>query len=169
MTSAIPPFSQFPGKSEAKKDVKIATKDLFINDTNKAQADDMAYLLFEQIGSQEMASIVRNDNVNSSLLETGRPANSLVSNLSEISAKYNPKNIISLQGTDVGYFSEFPIDLNVHIPNYGNGPSGAIVYVDDKTGDIFIDTINLIDIQSVEVEIMSIEEVIDDTIYLEEK
>lgn len=156
------------GFTASKKGIKIATTDLFINDTNKRDADDMAYLLFEALGSQELASIVRSDNVNPSLLESEKSAYTPIKNLSEISARYNPKNIIALQNTDVSYFSQFPILFSSYVPRYGNGPGGAIVYVDDKTGDIIIDTIGTTDVQVVEVEIFSIEEVIDDTIYLEE-
>jgi hypothetical protein len=150
------------------KDIKIATSDLFINDTNKRNADEMAYILFEALGAQEMASIVRSDNVNPSLLESEKSAYSPIKNLSEISSRYNPKNIIALQDTDISYFSQFPILFSTYVPRYGNGPGGSIVYVDDNTGDIIIDTIGTTDVQVVEVEIFSIEEVIDDTIYLEE-
>jgi hypothetical protein len=150
-----------------KKDVKIATADLFINDTKAKDADDMAYMLFQSIGGQELSTIVRSDNVNSSIGSVEGVAYSPVSDLATISTLYNPKTIVALQGTDVEYFNDFPIDINYHTPKYGKGPNGANIYVDDKTGDLYIDTINLTEVQSVEIEIFTIEEVIDDTIYVE--
>lgn len=174
--SATPPTNAYAasvsgnrdGKTAANDGFKIATYDLFINDTNRKNADDMAYILFEALGAQEMASMVRSDNVNPSLLEAEKSAYSPIKNLSEISSKYNPNNIVALQDTDLSYFSQFPILFSRYVPRYGNGPGGSIVYVDSKTGDILIDTIGTTDVQVVEVEIFSIEEVIDDTIYLEE-
>jgi hypothetical protein len=168
-TSAVPPYGIATGGKSQSKPVKIATQDLFINDTKQKDADEMAYLLFESFSGAELSTISRTDNVNPAIGSSEGSAYSPISNLSRISAEYNPLNIVSLQGADVNYFNQFPIDLNEYIPAYGNGPSGAIVYADEKTGDIYIDTINVTDVQRVEVEILTISEVIDDTIYMEEQ
>ena len=167
--TAVPPYNIATGGKSQKTPVKIATQDLFINDTKQKDADEMAYLLFESFSGAELSTISRNDNVNPAIGSSEGSAYSPIQNLSKISAAYNPLNIVSLQGADVNYFNQFAIDLNDYIPRYGNGANGAIVYADEDTGDIYIDTINVTDIQRVEIEILSIPEVIDDTIYMEEQ
>jgi hypothetical protein len=167
--TAIPPYNIATGGKSQSKTIKIATQDLFINDTKQKDADEMAYLLFESFSGAELSTISRNDNINPAIGSSEGSAYSPIQNLSKISAAYNPLNIVSLQGADVNYFNQFAIDLNDYIPRYGNGANGAIVYADEDTGDIYIDTINVTDIQRVEIEILSIPEVIDDTIYMEEQ
>lgn len=152
----------------AKHDVKIATRELFINDTNRKSADSMASMLFDQIGAEELASVSNQNNVNPNFINSEKPSYSPVKDLYSIASKYNSQNIISLQGKDVNYFKQFPISFWDHVPNFGEGPNGAIVYI-DSDNSLTIEAKGIIDgMYYIEAEIFSVEEVIDDTIYMED-
>lgn len=148
--------------------IVIATRELFINDTNPKNADAMASMLFDQIGAEELASVATQNNINPNFVNSEKPSYSPVKDLYSIASKYNSQNIVALQGKDVEYFKQFPISIWDHIPAFGGGPNGSVVYM-DLDNSLTIEAVNILDgIYYIEAEIFSIGEVIDDTIYMED-
>ncbi len=142
------------------KDVKPATTDLILFNDETLPIEIMTDLIFENIGGQELINIVRSDLVNGQ--------NTLyqpIKNLSSVYFQYNPQNILSLQDTDSNYFKQFPINFSSKVPLCGTGPDCSIVYIDQVTGDLVINVINLAKDEQVEISIISDGEVLDDTIY----
>jgi hypothetical protein len=163
--------------SNTSNSVKIATPELLNFSDNTLSEDVMTDLIFEDIGGQEIISIVRNDIINGQDV-SGQP----VKNLSDIAYQYRSENIIPLSRTDKDYFKNFAISIYNKIPECGSGyyvftapgePQLSIatceyVYVDPNTGDIVIDLINLKPEEQVEVQIISNIKELHDTIYSEE-
>lgn len=141
-------------------DIKIPTKDLILYNDETTPVELMVDLIFEDIGAQEMINITRNDIINGQHV-VYQP----ISNLSSIYFQYNPQNILSLQSTSEEYFKKFPIRIENMIPTVGTGPNGETIYIDQTTGDLIINVINLESDQQVEVQIMSNGTIFDDTIY----
>ena len=135
--------------------VKVAPIDTILFDDSLVSEDFMFDLIFENIGGHELINIARNDIVNGQTVSY-QP----IKNLTSIQEQYNPNNIISLQETSVKYFDNYPIKFDNKIPNVGNGPFGNNVYLNNLTGDILIDLVNLEPDEQVEVQI-----VISGTIY----
>lgn len=108
----------------------------------------MLDLIFENIGGQELINIARNDIINGQNISY-----SPIKNLSSIQQQYNPNNILSVQSTSDKYFSNFSIKLENKIPLIGNGPNGAHVYLDENTGNLVVEAINLESDEQIEVEI----------------
>ena len=88
--------------------VKVATPELISLLDNDAPVDQqieiMTDLLFEDIGGEEIISIVRNDIVNGQNV-IYQP----IKNITNLYYQYNPQNILALQKTDKDYFKNFPI------------------------------------------------------------
>lgn len=140
--------------------IKIATPDLIIFNDQQIPEETMIDLIFEDIGGQEMINIVRNDLVN------GQNQNKqTIKNLSQINLDYNPNNILSLQDTSASYFTNFPIKFETKVPNIGTGPNGEIVYIDQLTGNIIINVVNLDLDEQVDVQILNNGSILSDTIY----
>jgi hypothetical protein len=118
--------------------VKTAPIDTILFDDSSMSIEIMTDLIFEDIGGQEIISIVRNDTVNGQNI-IYQP----IKNLSLINQQYNPNNVLALQGTSDKYFENFMIKLSNKIPYEGNGPDGQNVYIDEDTLDIVLDLINL--------------------------
>ena len=146
--------------------VKIATSNLFLVNENDISVDLMTRIFFEEIGGQELINISRND-----LLSGQEVEYEVIKNLASLSIDYNPNNLLRLQGTDSEYFSEFSFNLNKFVPEVGTGQNinevltGERVYVESSTGNVIINTINVKSTQDVDIEFLTFEDVIDDTIY----
>jgi hypothetical protein len=128
--------------------VKVATPDIILFDEEMLDVDEMFDLIFENLSGQELINITRSDIVNGQQISY-QP----IRNLSAIQQKYNSKNIISLQQTADKYFAGFPIKLENKIPNEGNGEDGKNVYIDEQTGDLIIEFINLNNDEQIETQI----------------
>lgn len=135
--------------------VKTATLDIVLFDDEATTVDTMADLIFENIGGQELINITRSDIINGQKISY-QP----IKNLSSIQQRYNPNNILSLQQTSDKYFAGFSIKLEDKIPNEGNGVNGENVYIEEGTGDLIIEFININNDEQIEVQITS-----DGTIY----
>lgn len=161
MVSAIPTQSFLESKvSPARAAVKVATPDLILENNEQVQIDVMTDLIFEDIGGQEIINIARNDLVNGQNIKYNP-----IKNLLDINFQYNSKNIMSLENTSETFFNNFPIRLDTHVPNIGNGPDGAYVYIDPQNGNLIINVVNMQNGEQVEVQILTAGELIDDTIY----
>jgi hypothetical protein len=128
--------------------VKTAPIDTVLFDDEGTPIEVMTDLIFENIGGHELINIARNDIVNGQQVSY-QP----IKNLSSIQQQYNPNNILSLQSTSDKYFANFSIKLENKIPQPGTGPNGAHVYLDNNTGNMIIEAINLEVDEQIEVEI----------------
>jgi len=152
-TSSAPAVSPTPATTTATattttKQVKTATKDIILFDDGVVPISIMADLIFEDIGGEELISIARRDTVN------GQPISyQPIRNLSSIEQQYNPNNIVSLQSTSDKYFANFSIKLDDKIPLDGTGPNGDYVYIDQLTGSLVIEAVNLEPDQQIEIQI----------------
>jgi len=153
--------------------VKIATQELIdiVDDAIPAdqKIETMTNLLFEDIGGQEIISIIRNDIVNGQNV-TYQP----ITNITSLYYQYNPQNILALQKTDRDYFKNFPIILYNKVPECGSGfdidgnqqvPNCNYIYIHPTSGDLIIDLINMRPEEEVEVQIISKLNDLHDTIY----
>jgi hypothetical protein len=131
-----------------KSPVKAAPIDTILFDDNSVSIDRMFNLILEDIGGQELINIARNDIINGQKISY-QP----IKNLSSIQQQYNYNNILGLQNTSDKYFSNFSIKLENKIPNNGNGPNGSNVYLEDLTGNLVIETVNMETDEQIEVEI----------------
>ena len=128
--------------------VKTAPLDTILYKEEEQPVEIMADLIFENIGGQELINIARTDTVN------GQPVvYQPIKNLTQIQQQYNPNNIVSLQATSDKYFQNFSIKLETKVPEEGNGPDGAHVYIDPKTGDLVVEAINLEPDEQIELEV----------------
>jgi len=128
--------------------VKTAPIDTVLFDDEAVDIDVMTDLIFENIGGHELINIARNDIVNGQQVSY-QP----IKNLSSIQQQYNPNNILSLQSTSDKYFANFAIKLENKVPDPGTGPNGAYVYLDNTTGDMVVEAINLETDEQIQIEI----------------
>ena len=146
--------------SSSSDGVKIATKDIVLYNDESTPIEVMTDLIFENIGGQEIINIARNDIINGQLV-IYQP----IKNLTSINFQYNPQNILGLQDTSEEYFKKFPIKLENTIPNVGTGPNGETVYIEESTGNLIVNVINLNKDEQVEIEILNSGSIFSDTIY----
>ena len=128
--------------------VKTAPIDTILFNDDLVPIEVMSDLIFENIGGQELINISRSDIINGQQLSY-QP----IKNLYSIQQQYNPNNIVSLQSTSDKYFANFSIKLEDKTPINGNGPYGTHVYLDDTTGNIVVEAVNLNNDEQIEVEI----------------
>lgn len=148
--------------SNRSQSVRIADPDIIQFDDETVPIELITDLTFEQIGGQEIINIARNDLINGQNV-IYKP----IKNLQDIYLKYNPNNIIGLQQTSEETFRNFPIKLANYIPEQGSGPNGNYVYLDQTTGDIVIDLINIRPGDQVDIDTVNQANTFDDTIYVE--
>jgi hypothetical protein len=134
--------------SEPTPPVKTAPIDTILFDEAAVPIEIMSDLIFENIGGQELISIVRSDIVNGQKISY-QP----IKNLSSIQQQYNPNNILGLQQTANRFFAGFSIKLEDKIPEVGNGLNGENVYFDESTGDLIIEFVNLSNDEQIETQI----------------
>jgi hypothetical protein len=128
--------------------IKTATPDIVLFDEETLGVDEIVDLIFENLSGQELINISRSDIINGQKI-TYQP----IKNLSKIQQIYNSNNIISLQQTEDKYFAGFSIKLENKIPNEGNGENGKNVYIDEQTGDLIIEFVNLNNDEQIETQI----------------
>jgi hypothetical protein len=163
--SPIPPSLSFASAANnpnmaTTSSVKPATPEIIIED-EAVSIELMTDLIFENIGGQELINIARTDIVNGQNV-IYQP----IKNLTSLYFQYNPQNILALQNTSEEYFKKFPIKLSSKIPTCGNGPDCRFVYIDQTTGDLIIELINMEDEEQVEVQLLSNGQSFNDTIYV---
>lgn len=162
MTVSATPNNPSSQSSENRDSVKVATPDLILLSEDAVQEEIMVDLILEDIGSQEIINIARNDIVNGQSV-VYRP----IKNLSELAIKYSPQNLVALQNPANTYFESFPLELSNYIPVAGNGPGGLHVYMDENN-NLVLEFVGLKEDEQVQVEILESGNVLDDTIYTEE-
>jgi hypothetical protein len=159
-TDAVANQSTSIPQSTANASTKAATPSLIALNNPTLDEERMVELVFENIGGQELINISRNDIINGEDV-----IYSPIKNLKDIYIQYNPNNIIRLEGTSDTYFKNFPIKLELKLPNSGTGPNGETVYIDPTTGDLVINVSSLEPDEQVDVEILDSGEILNGTIY----
>ena len=145
--------------TDKKEAVKVATPSLLALSNTPLDINSMVELIFQDIGGQELINISRSDAINGQDI-----VYSIIKNLKNIMLDYNSNNIIKLQGTSDNYFKNFSIRLEQKLPEKGTGPNDEMVYIEESTGNLIINLINIEKGEQVEIEIINQGEVFDDTI-----
>ncbi len=127
---------------------KTAPIDTVLFEDSGMSIEIMTDLIFEDIGGHELLNISRNDIINGQQVSY-----SPIKNLGLIQQKYNPNNILRLQSTSDTYFANFSIKFEDKVPLEGNGPGGTNVYIEEATGDLIIETVNMNNDEQIEVQI----------------
>ena len=146
---SINPIPQVPStiKPKLSDQVKSSTPQYILPEEAVVNEQQIVDLLFENISSQELINIARNNNINGQKFYYNP-----IKNLVDIQAQFNPNNILKLQDTSEQHFKKYPIKLDDKIPNEGNGPDGENIYF-DADGNLVIETINNLSDEQVEVQI----------------
>lgn len=188
---------------------KIASPDIILIKQEDTPVETMTDMIFQNIGGQEIVSVIRNDLVNGINVRY-QP----IKNIRDIYSAYNSSNLIKLPNSSESFFRNFTINLEEHVPtvvktevvdpespdpnnpnyidvyvyaeNTALGPGyhsqayiDAVtpyytptaqalnnVYTDLESGDIVIDLKRVLPGEQVEVQIISPETLLDDTIYV---
>ena len=127
---------------------KTAPIDTVLFNDDSMSPEIMADLIFEDIGGHELLSISRNDIINGQ-----RVSYSPIKNLGLVQQKYNPNNILRLQATSDTYFANFAIKFEEKVPLEANGTNGVNVYIEQETGDLIVETVNMNNDEQLEIEI----------------
>jgi hypothetical protein len=159
-TDAVANQSTAISQSLAPASTKAATPSLIALNNPTLDEERMIDLVFENIGGQELINISRND-----IIDGQDVLHSPIKNLKDLYIQYNPNNIIRLESTSDTYFKNFPIRLELKLPNYGTGPNGEEVYIDPATGDLVVNVSSLEPDEQVDVEILDGGEILNGTIY----
>jgi hypothetical protein len=131
-----------------RQQTKTAPIDTVLFDDQSMSIEIMTDLIFEDIGGHELLSVSRNDIINGQ-----RVSYSPIKNLGLVQQRYNPNNILRLQATSDTYFANFAIKFEEKVPIEGNGPNGENVYIEEETGDLIIETVNMNNDEQIEVQI----------------
>ena len=135
---------------------KTAPIDTVLFNDESMSPEIMADLIFEDIGGHELLSISRNDIINGQ-----RVSYSPIKNLGLVQQRYNPNNILRLQATSDTYFANFAIKFEEKVPLEANGTNGVNVYIEQETGDLIVETVNMNNDEQLEIQIA-----INGTIYI---
>jgi hypothetical protein len=144
LTSSLMPIANTPPPPPA----KTAPIDTILFDDDSVSIEIMTDLIFEDIGGHELLSVSRNDIVNGQQISY-----SPIKNLGLVQQRYNPNNILGLQSTSDKYFANFVIKLEEKVPLEGNGLNGLNVYIEEATGDLIIETVNMNTDEQLEVQV----------------
>jgi hypothetical protein len=147
------------GKSTQTNATKVALPNQIDVLNDPLSYEVMTELIFQDIGGQELINISRADAINGQNIMY-----SIVKNLKNLMLDYNSNNIIKLGGTSDVLFKNFSIRLEDRLPKYGKGTSGSIVYIEEGTGNIAVNVVNIDDEEQVEIEIINQGGNFDDTI-----
>jgi hypothetical protein len=149
--------------------VKVATPDIIIFKLDEVEVEVMVDLLFENIGAQELISIIRNDIVNGQDV-IYQP----IRNINEVGLQHNSQNILPLPQNSSAFFNNFPIKFENYLPNIQidepedplNPNKNKIVYLENN-GNLVVELISLSPGYQVEVQILNAEDRLSDTIYVD--
>jgi hypothetical protein len=155
--------------SSANEGIKVATPDIILLKEQIVGVDIMADLVFENIGGQEIISIARSDTINGQNV-VYQP----IKNITSLNYQYSSQNLLPIQKTDKDLFKNFAIDLSKKLPNCGEGFSIVdnevvsdcrYIYVDELTGNMVIDLVNILPSEEVQVQSIAAVTILNDTIY----
>jgi hypothetical protein len=140
-----------------KSAVLIATSNLFV-EPEIVDSEFAANLFFEDISGNELINIQPyNFLVNTE--------NSNISNINSIVTSYEPQSLFKSSNIQPSYFARFEISLNDKTPLVGSGPSGENVsFVAGTVNSVYIELINTLDDEEVQIEFLGKATPIGDTI-----
>lgn len=146
---SVNPTPQVPVtiKPKLSNQVKSSTPQYIVPEEDTVNEQQIVDLLFENISSQELITIARNNNINGQKFYYNP-----IKNLVDIQSQFNPNNILKLQDTSEQHFEKYPIKLDDKIPNEGNGPNGTNIYF-DTDGNLIVETINNLPDEQLEIQI----------------
>lgn len=149
----------------SREPVKNAVPGDILIDDNELPVDLIVKLTLEKIGGIELISLVRHDTVNGQNIAY-RP----IKNVSQLAIEYNSQNLVKMPNSSDSYFKNFPIKLESHMPQTTNVLPPTVAYIDNDTGNVIIDLVNLKADYEIEVQMVFTGKVFDDndTIYEEE-
>lgn len=158
--SATPNTPNQSSSGPTAQGTKMATPEYVqIKDVN-VSTELMVELLFEDVGGQEIINIARSDLIN------GQPViYQPIKNINSLGLKYSSQSLLGLKGTLDNTFKNFTLKLERYVPENGTGPNGEIVYIDQETGNLVVNTINTVNEMQVEIQVFSDGDLFDDTIY----
>ena len=143
------------------KTVKIPGDNVFAVSTAGIPAEAMEKVFFDSIGATEIINLERHDQIN-----TVNAPYQPIADMLAVNDAYNPNKIVSLQKIASMYFNTFAIPFETYEPNNGTGPDNEIVYIENSTGDLIINVVDLPQNFRVEVQVLSFEDILNDTIYI---
>jgi hypothetical protein len=133
------------------KNIKAATPDVIVFDSETLPVDVMTEILFEDIGGQEILSLSRNDLINGQTV-----LYSPIKNLRRVESRYNSNNLFAVPSTSQNYFSSFSIKLEDKVPDVDDLDTidKRIIYVDKETGDLIVFVTNIVRGENVEIQVL---------------
>jgi hypothetical protein len=128
--------------------VKSAPIDTVVFSDEAFAEEFLTDVLFEDVVGLELLTLARNDTVNGQEV-IYQP----IKNLGLLQGIYNPTSILGLSQTSASIFASFSIKLNEKIPSTNTSENGKNYYVDEATGDIIVELVNILNDEQVEVQI----------------
>jgi hypothetical protein len=160
VTGTVPP----PVKPSTKATEYYATENVFFNtDPNgvNVDANEFEDQVLQEIGGRELLILERHD-----MVDGINQAYEPIKNLSRYALEYSSTNIDPYPNTAIDYFLGLIYEINEYIPSTEElleiGET-AVVRFDETNDNIIIHVKDLVDNQFVEVEFVSFDEVISDT------
>lgn len=151
-TDAGIPTTDFVDTSSSSGPTLIPNKDNVISlSKDRNDVAEMTALIFEKLGAVELTKYTRHDTVDGI-----NPYYNIISNLSSIRREYDPSDIISFQKSDTSVYNAFSIKLENKIPGdeyLDERGLDSYVYIDQASGSLVIELINITPDELVEVEI----------------
>ncbi len=136
--------------------IQDLTTDTTILDTSRAQFNRE----FEYFNAKALSTILRNDMVNGQTIKYNP-----ITNISDISQRYNPNNLISLQSTLQSYFDAFELNLDKYIPVAAEPTEEYTATETSAEYEIEVSFADISGTERVEVEFLVMDTAFNDTIY----
>jgi hypothetical protein len=143
------------------KSIKIATSNLFIDSANIPEYKSIEDIVLQTLNPGEILDYSDTNLVVVSGNTSGTNNQSLDSTVTTPST--NPQDLLS-SGAANNQPSTFYSSIDLYVPNVGTGPQGEVIYF-DQSNNLIIDTINVREVDEVEIEFWKYETELNDTIY----
>lgn len=156
-----------PYYSRRDDSTKNADPQFFVVADPASTVEDMENAIWQNIGGHEIISLARRDLVDGINLDY-----TLINNLQDLQKEYNPKTIFAIEDVATTIFKRFGLNFASFLPTNEDleaiqeGLNSPVVLNDN--GDIVVYIKNIREDQEVDVQIISSEDVLRDTIYGEE-
>jgi hypothetical protein len=155
----VPPAPPPSVRSRYSSEVISATPEHLVPEY-EVNPELMARILFEDIGSQELLLLSRNDILNGKKISY-QP----ISNIAEIDQSYSPDSILSASESFAGYFNNFTISLEAYIAERGSNSEAPNISSQASDGSLTLEFFDTKPDQRIEIQISGSAKLFDDTIY----
>lgn len=147
---------------------KVADPQYILSTDPESTVEDMENALWQQIGGHEIISLIRREMVD------GTNKNySIISDLEDLAREYFSQNIIPIKNTSELYFNSFNIIFNNYLPSEESLASLSVPQINpvgveqtDNAFEVYVYVADIADSMEVEVQSISVNEVLHDTIYV---